>query len=279
MPPFQPPLDPTEVDAAFPRRYLHIDVLKSGGQGSVFRVLAGPAHSSSDGTPIALKVYFADQLEERTQREVDALRRIQSAVVVSLVDTGRVTLRNLPCIWIETAFVEGECLGPIISRGPIELETVAAIAHDIARALEVLWVHRIVHRDVKPDNIILRPDGHAVLIDLGVARHTALESLTSYGKTWGTEGYLSPEQGRALRSLTCKSDVFCLGIVIQEALLGRHPTARRQVQLAAGGPVTSTLRQGLPVAFNALVDRMVSRDPIRRPTPAEIATSMRPFVK
>src|SRR5205823_12550809 len=118
---------------------------------------------------------------------------------------------------------------------------------------------------LKPYNIMLRPDGQAVLIDLGVARHIALDSLTTYGKTWGTEGYLSPEQARIVRSLTCKSDVFALGVVVQESLLGRHPTARHQQQLVAGGPATASLQAGLPTEFIALVDRMVHRDPVRRP--------------
>jgi len=278
VPAFDPPLGPAEIDAAFPGRYLRIDVLKSGGQGAVFRVEFGPNQEQPAGASVALKIYYADQLEERTQREIDALKQVQVASLVRFVATGRISIRGLPCLWLETAFIEGESLADVIARGSLSVLQTARIAHDVAGALHELWAHRIVHRDVKPDNIMLRPDGHAVLIDLGVARHIALDSLTTYGKTWGTEGYLSPEQSRAVRSLTCKSDVFALGVVVQECLLGRHPTARRQPQLVAGGPATATLQSGLPSDFCALVDRMVHRDPVRRPQPAELVDDMLPFL-
>jgi serine/threonine-protein kinase len=272
-------LAPAEISAAFPGRYQSVQVLKSGGQGAVFRVEAGLDQQQPRGTPIALKIYYADQLEERTEREVNALKQIQIESLVQFVGTGRTTIRGLPCIWLETTFIEGESLAAIITRGPLSRSQAATIAHDVAVALDQLWTHRIVHRDVKPDNIMLRPDGHAVLIDLGVARHIELDSLTTYGKTWGTEGYFSPEQSRAVRSLTCKSDVFALGIVVQESLLGRHPTGRRQPQLVAGGPATAAIQPGLPAEFIALVDRMVHRDPVRRPTPSEVVVSMRPFLR
>ena len=220
MPAFDPPLAPAEIDVALPARYQRIDVLKSGGQGAVFRVEFGPNQERPAGTPVALKIYYADQLEERTEREVDALKQIQVASLVRFVATGRITIRGLPCIWLETAFIEGEPLAAVIGRGPLSISQTATIAHDVAAALDELWARRIVHRDVKPDNIMVQADGHAVLIDLGVARHIELDSLTTYGKTWGTEGYLSPEQSRAVRTLTCKSDVFALGVVVQECLLG-----------------------------------------------------------
>lgn len=277
MAPFSPPLTPSEIDAAFPGRYQRVDVLKSGGQGAVFRVEFGPGQQQPAGTPVALKIYYADQLEERTEREIDALKRIRTETLVQFVGTGRITIRGLPCIWLETTFIDGESLASVIARGPVTVPVVATVVHDVAIALDHIWTQRIVHRDVKPDNIMLRPDGHAVLIDLGVARHLQLDSLTTYGKTWGTEGYFSPEQCRATRSLSCKSDVFALGVVAQEALLGRHPTARRQPQLVTGGPPTISLVNGLPSDFCAVVDRMVHRDPVRRPTPVELAAAMDPF--
>jgi len=279
VPPFDPPLVSAEIEAAFPGRYQSVHVLKTGGQGAVFRVEAGSHQEQPAGTPVALKIYYADQLEERTEREINALKQIQIESLVRFVGTGRIAIRSLPCIWLETTFIEGEPLAAVITRGPLSCSSAATMAHDVALALEQLWAHRIVHRDVKPDNIMVRPNGHAVLIDLGVARHIELDSLTTYGKTWGTEGYLSPEQARIVRSLTCKSDVFALGVVVQESLLGRHPTARHQQQLVAGGPATASLQAGLPTEFIALVDRMVHRDPVRRPTPSEVVVSMRSFLQ
>jgi serine/threonine protein kinase len=277
VPPFNPPLVSDEVDQALPGRYRAIQVLKSGGQGAVFRVEVGFGHSAPPGALLALKMYSADQLEERTDREIETLSHLHVDTLVEFVGTGRVTVRGLPCVWLETTFIEGEPLSSVLQRGPLPVPQIARIASDIGVVLDRLWERRIVHRDVKPDNIMLRADGRAILVDLGIARYMDMESLTTAGKTWGTVGYFSPEQFRAVRALTCKSDVFALGVVVQECLLGRHPTARRQPQLADGGPATAALRPALPAEFCAFVDRMVHRDPVRRPAPSEVVAAMQSF--
>lgn len=278
MPAFDPPLTPAEIQGAFPGRYLKLEALKSGGQGAVFRGTVAQGEPVPAGTQLALKIYYADQIEERTEREIAALQRISAPSLVRLVGTGRLDIRGLPCVWLETAFIEGQCLAARINGAALRITEISTIAHDVALAIEAIWGDRIVHRDIKPDNIIVTPAGRAVLIDLGVARHTALSSLTTHGKTWGTEGYLSPEQAQARRSLTCKSDIFALGVVIQEALLGRHPTNRRQALLASGGPATNALRSDLPSDFVSLVDRMVHREPVLRPLPRAVVDGMTAFM-
>jgi eukaryotic-like serine/threonine-protein kinase len=276
--PFSPPLSSTEIEGVFPNRFMRLVALTSGGQGAVFRgTLAGGGATSA--TPdVALKIYYADQVEERTTREIAALQRLQADVLVRLLGTGHVQIRGEPCIWMETEFIEGRSLASCIATGPLGIPQVSRLVHDVALAIEVIWADRIVHRDIKPDNIMVRSDGRAVLIDLGVARHTALSSLTTYGKTWGTEGYLSPEQAQTRRALTCKSDIFALGIVAQEALLGRHPTNRRQALLATGGPSTNALRPGIPPTVAATIDLMVSRDSFARPLPKAVVAAMQPFL-
>ncbi|MBP9896930.1 MAG: serine/threonine protein kinase [Gemmatimonadales bacterium] len=247
-------------------------ILKTGGQGAVFR--ATRIESSQD---VALKVYSASHVEERTEREVDALRRLRGDHIVTLLESGNCIIRGTPCVWLETEFIDGEPLSTAIHRGPLEPAHVAAIVCDISAAIESMWALRVVHRDIKPDNIMIRPDGRAVLIDLGIARHVDLDSLTTVGMAWGTQGYLSPEQCRAVHSLSCKSDVFGLGVVAQEALVGRHPTARHQPTLISGGPSTVSLRPGTAAQLTAIIDRMVHRDPLRRPLPAEIISALRDF--
>jgi len=262
-----------------PGRYSRAAELKAGGQGCVFRATIGDGQEIPAGTEVALKVYYADQIEERTDREVAALQRIRAPSLVRLIGTTRVAIRGEPCLYLETEFIEGDCLAPRLQRGPMTVPEIATVVHDVALAIEAIWADRIVHRDIKPDNIILTALGRAVLIDLGVARHTSLTSLTTVGKTWGTEGYLSPEQAQGRRALTCKSDVFALGIVAQESLLGRHPTGRRQTPLvAAGGPKTGPLIAGLPLAFTVFLDKMVSRDTALRPMPKAVANAMRQFM-
>lgn len=276
MTPFSPPLDADEVRRTFPGRYTELTALKTGGQGAVFRGVIAMGQELA-GSKVALKVYFADQVRERTAREIDALRRIVADSLVRLVSTGHLEIRGVPCVWLETEYIEGESLASVIGARRLTVPEIAQIALDIAVAIDAIWSQRIVHRDIKPDNIMVTPAGRAVLIDLGVARHTALSPLTTYGKTWGTEGYLSPEQAEARRSLTCHSDVFALGVVVQEAVLGRHPTNRDQNLLMAGGVQTKPLQADLPGAFVDLVDEMVRRQAFLRPPPNVVAERFRAF--
>jgi serine/threonine protein kinase len=89
---------------------------------------------------------------------------------------------------------------------------------------------------------------------------------------------MSPEQALARRSLTCHSDVFALGIVVQQSILGRHPTNGDQDMLMNGGPSTAPLKAGLPAEFVALVDQMVLRRSFLRPAPQAVAERLQPFI-
>jgi eukaryotic-like serine/threonine-protein kinase len=266
---FTPPLTTEEVAAAFGGRFSTVEPLAAGGQGAVFR-----ATSPGETGGVALKVYFEDQVEERTRREVNALRAMRGPTIVRLVDEGHCHIRGAKCIYIATTFIEGETLATALARGPLLPGEVARIGHDIALAIDEMWQQRVVHRDIKPANIMLTTAGGAVLIDLGLARHLALTSLTSKGKTWGTEGYFSPEQARGL-GLTCRSDIFALGVSLQESLLGRHPTSRRQRDLLSGGPLTASLRPKIPPELVTVIDEMVARSPINRPMPKAVAERLR----
>lgn len=256
------------MQSAFGPRFTIIESIAAGGQGAVFKAL-----TSNGVSHVALKVYFEDQIEERTRREIIALQSITGDTIVKLADEGRCELRGQPCIFIATSYIAGETLAAFIGRDPLEPNAAARIGHDIALAVGLLWAERIVHRDIKPSNIMMTDAGRAVLIDLGLARHLDLSPLTSVGKTWGTEGYLSPEQAKG-SLLSCKSDIFALGIVLQESLLGRHPTSRRQAALLEGGPRTSSLRAGLPAGLVTVIDAMVHKSPLRRPLPADAAFAL-----
>jgi serine/threonine protein kinase len=158
---------------------------------------------------------------------------------------------------------------------------VCNIAADISDALETVWSSRIVHRDIKPSNIMYMPDeDRAILIDLAYARHIGKTSLTTFGRTYGTIGYMSPEQFlRAERSLTCKSDVFSLGVVLLESATGCHPTGRDQRVLARNPPQSRKLIPDFPDELKHLFDRMLSRRPAFRPTPAEVRDAMGAFLQ
>jgi len=265
---FVPPLTADEVEAAFGGAYRLDAVLEAGGQGAVFR-----ARSTKEDM-VALKVYHAEQLEERLARELQALKTIREPTLVRLHEAGSCTIRGQPCRFLATAFIEGRPLNVVLAaEGPQSVDCVARVGRDIASAVERIWKDRIVHRDIKPNNVMLTPEGGAVLIDLGIARHIDRTPLTATGLTWGTRGHLSPEQARG-QALTCKSDIFALGVLLQECILGRHPTGRRQELLVNGGVKTDGLRPGLPPVLSRLIDGMVLRNAVYRPGPGSVSGTL-----
>lgn len=270
---FDPPLSLAEAVKAFGKRYSVTEQVFTGGQGAVFK-----ATPTGVDLVVALKIYFPEQMSERTEREIAALHRLKSPAVVRLFDSGKVAIRGLECLYVATDFIEGEPLSDTIRRYAMPREDVARLGVDIATAIDALWRERIVHRDIKPPNIIRAEDGRGVLIDLGVARHLTLNTITSAGVTWGTLGYMAPEHVKAQRQLTCKADIFSLGIVLQECLLGRHPVNRRQDLLQAGGPSCRSLGVAIPEKFGAIVDAMVHREAFRRPLPIDVINDFRQFV-
>ena len=272
--PFDPPLTDREIAEALGHEVTNLVPLEQGGQGVVFRATIDSSVGQND---VALKIYFDDVLEERTTREVAALEAIRLPTLVRLVAAGSCVLRSVTVRYVATEFVQGETLLSALGRGPLSVQRVARIGVDSAQTIEALWAARIVHRDIKPGNLMLATNGRAVLIDLGLARHVALGSLTTAGLVWGTEGYMSPEQMKGRRKLTCKSDLFALGIVLQEALLGRHPTGRQQAPLLRGGLRTEVLRANLPPAFAEVIDSVLSELPESRPLPRETASKLEPF--
>jgi len=271
---FIPTLAPTEVEKAFAGSFTGLTSFPgcAGGQGIVFKATANTG-SQQPVITVALKIYYPGSLVERTRREVQALSRLKCETLVKLCGAGHITLRGQKCMYVATEFVDGEVLLNRLTRGPLPLGQTARIGRDVALAIHTLWQERVVHRDIKPQNIMLTKGGGAVLIDLGVARHLALGPLTTLGKTWGTEGYMSPEQANALRQLSCKSDVFALGIVLLESLVGAHPTGYSQLALSGGGPLTSGFGLALPPDFVSRLDSMLVLTPHGRPNPDQIATS------
>jgi eukaryotic-like serine/threonine-protein kinase len=266
MPQFTPPLTARDIDCAFPSRFASIVPIDAGGQGSVFRCTNGAA-------TLAVKIYVPDaatHIEERTAREVKALQRLDCPTIVRLVEHGQVPIRRQMCRFVTTAFIDGETAAARLqSTGPMPLSEAASLACDVGKAIEAMWQtpERIVHRDIKPPNIMLGASGRAVLIDLGIARHTSLESLTLTGAAWGTLGYMSPEQAAGRKRLSCKSDVFALGVVLVTCLSGSHPTGGDQRRLSSLPPLARHLIPGLHAEVGAFLDAMLNRWAVSRPLP------------
>lgn len=254
-----------------PRNISISEEIGVGGQGVVYR-------GQYADRACAVKVYQPGQVSKRIQREVDAMRNIDADGLVDLFWAGELDINGGSSRVVVTSFVEGDSLEARLEEGSLTENRVYALGYHVASAINCLWDERIVHRDLKPENIILTPQNEAVVIDLGIARHIDKSSITARGATWGTRGYLSPEQSEAVRSLTCKSDVFTLAVVMLEASIGHHPTNGDQKLLLA-----ADFHERLPEELEdyseaALLRSMLHPRPTRRPTGGDVVDALESYV-
>src|SRR5437868_3187657 len=169
----------------------------------------------------------ADQLE-RFRREARAVAQLNHPHIVTVIDAGEELspdgVRPPECApYIVLEYVEGETLKDVIRReGPLEIPRAIAYALEIARALEAAHERMIVHRDVKPQNVLIGAEGGAKITDFGIARSLTEEGLTVAGRVLGTTDYVSPEQALG-QPVAGQSDLYSLGIVLYEMLTGEVP--------------------------------------------------------
>ncbi|WP_340374498.1 bifunctional serine/threonine-protein kinase/ABC transporter substrate-binding protein [Streptomyces sp. SS7] len=244
--------------------------LGAGGMGVVY------LGRSAGGTLVALKVIQAEYAEdpgfrERFRREADTARRMTSPWVAPLVDADPEAEQP----WLATVFVPGPSLAEAVAaHGPLPAGTVRVLGARLAEALRELHAAGLVHRDVKPGNVLLALDGPR-LIDFGVARDPQDTSLTSTGVVVGTPGFLSPEQARGARESGPAGDVFSLGCVLAYAATGRPPfgTGALDALLYRTAHDAPDL-EGVPEEIAGPVGGCLEKDPQRRPTAEALARSL-----
>ncbi|KUN80709.1 bifunctional serine/threonine-protein kinase/ABC transporter substrate-binding protein [Streptomyces griseoruber] len=244
--------------------------LGAGGMGVVY------LGRSAGGTLVALKVIQAEYAEdpgfrERFRREADTARRMTSPWVAPLVDADPEAEQP----WLATAFVPGPSLAEAVAaHGPLPAGTLRVLGARLAEALRELHAAGLVHRDVKPGNVLLALDGPR-LIDFGVARDPEDTSLTSTGVVVGTPGFLSPEQARGARESGPAGDVFSLGCVLAYAATGRPPfgTGALDALLYRTAHDAPDL-EGVPREIAQVVGGCLEKDPERRPTAEALARSL-----
>ncbi|MGA2369398.1 MAG: serine/threonine-protein kinase [Candidatus Korobacteraceae bacterium] len=265
------PFVPADIEAALGHRYVIGPEVAVGGQGVVFKATRT---SQPDGTPandiVALKLNLHQDQEMRVQREVTAIENISDPSLARLIEHGYCDVAGSRTRYVAWEFVEGQTLSNRLRIGGRLLDSeVLPIGRDVSAAIAAIWSRRIVHGDIKPSNIMLRDSGGAVLIDLGAARHSEQDNTMAARRPFGTWGYFSPEQAKG-EPVTCASDIFSLGIVMLQCLLGRHPTACHQSDLEEGFRATS-FKLGASAALLSMLDKMLSQRPAFRPIPADLS--------
>ncbi|WTB89339.1 serine/threonine protein kinase [Streptomyces cellulosae] len=258
------PLDTDEPTVVGPYRLL--GRLGSGGMGRVY------LGRSAGGRTVAVKIvhpHFAldEEFRARFRREVDAARRVGGAWTAPVLDADP----DARVPWVATAYAAGPSLTAAVTElGPLPEHTVRTLGAGLAEALAAVHGLGLVHRDVKPSNVLLTLDG-PLLIDFGIARATdGTASLTSTGVSIGSPGYMSPEQILG-KGVTGAADVFSLGAVLAYAATGAPPfpgdsSAALLYRVVHEPPELD----GLTGELREVTEACLDKDPSARPSPADI---------
>jgi serine/threonine protein kinase len=251
---------------ALPQRFRDARRLGHGGMGDI--LLARDTVLDRDVAIKVLAERFAEDesIRKRFTREALAAARLSSAPnTVTIFDVGETGGR--PFIVME--YLPGGSLDDRLQDGPVPPEQALAWLDQAARALDAAHAGGIVHRDVKPANLLLDGDGNVHVADFGVARATGLDSLTLAGTVVGTAGYLSPEQARG-EPAGPASDRYALGVLAFELLTGRRPFERDTTAAEAAAHVHESVpsiherNPRLPAAIDRCFRRAMAKDPEQR---------------
>jgi serine/threonine-protein kinase len=270
-----PVADPlASLQAALAGRYTIERELGRGGMATVYL-----AQDLKHHRRVAIKVLQSELAAalgpERFLREIEIAAGLTHPHIVPLYDSGFAA----GLMYYVMPHVEGESLRERLARErQLTIDEVRAITREVADALRYAHGHGVVHRDIKPDNVLLSA-GHAFVTDFGIAKAldaaTGSRTLTSVGVALGTPAYMAPEQGAADRATDHRADLYALGVIAYEMLAGQPPFAgrRREQVLAAHAGETpqsvAELRPGCPAPLAALVMRCLEKRPGARPQHAE----------
>ena len=260
-------------------RYELLELVGTGGMSSVYK-----AHDQLLERNVALKVlhpHFGDDDEyvERFRREARAVAQLSHPNIVTVIDRGEADGHQ----FIVFELIEGENLKELVGRtGPLPVRRAAELALAVADGLAFAHENGLVHRDVKPQNVLVNADGEAKVTDFGIARSLDVErGMTQTGTVLGTSNYLSPEQASG-KPVTPATDVYSLGVVLYELLTAEVPfpgenfVAVAMKHLNEPPPDILAQRPDVPLRLAAALERALEKDPAQRfPTMREFASELR----
>jgi len=273
---------PDLVNQTVADRYTLERELGGGGMATVYLAFDRKHHRQ-----VAVKVLtpaIATQLgPERFLREIEIAAALTHPHILPVHDSGHVG----DSLYYVMPYVEGQSLRQRLEHDTrVPLQDALVIAHEVAEALDYAHRHGIVHRDIKPANILLA-DGHALVADFGIARAVRAASetkLTGTGSVIGTPAYMSPERAKGDREIEGRSDIYSLGLVLYEMLVGQlpaGPTDRHAVATGRFADLPPSHRKqlaGVPGAVERALTRALAADPDERfPTAGDFATALGAF--
>ncbi|MFF7719962.1 protein kinase [Streptomyces luteogriseus] len=262
-------------------RYQLRDLLGQGGMASVHL-----AYDSVLDRQVAIKTLHTDlgreqAFRERFRREAQSVAKLTHTNIVSVFDTGEDTLDGMTTPYIVMEYVEGRPLGSVLDedvrqQGAMPADKALKITADVLAALEISHEMGLVHRDIKPGNVMMTKRAVVKVMDFGIARamQSGVTSMTQTGMVVGTPQYLSPEQALG-RGVDARSDLYSVGIMLFQLVTGRlpfeadSPLAIAYAHVQEEPPVPSSVNRALPPAVDALIARALKKNPNERFPSAE----------
>lgn len=246
-------------------RYRLVEMLGRGGMGEVWR-----AFDTVTERIVAVKVLPAhlagdEGFQQRFLREAKAAASLNEPHVVPIYDFGEIDSR----LFVAMRLVDGQDLQHLLAHGPLSPDRAVTLIEQIALALDAAHRIGLVHRDVKPSNILVAEDDFAYLIDFGIARVAGETGLTSTGMTLGTWPYMAPERFRT-GTADARADVYALTCVLHQALTGQQPFPGESLEQIATGhmfdppPRPSAIQNSVPAAMDDVVATGMAKDPDER---------------
>ena len=259
----------------FADRYVIEQTIGRGGMGSVFRVV-----DQQSGETLALKILYGTANLKRFQREAELLARVGSDVVPKIHDSGIAD----GLMYLVTEFIDGVNLrDALAAKGALPLADVVRIGATIADCLTAAHECGVIHRDIKPHNVMLTRNGGVRLIDFGIARDAAVNAtaITGSSTMLGTPLYMAPEQFNAERT-DARTDIYSLGVLLFEVATARlpfvadTPTALAVKHVTEAAPHPRALRAEIPMMLDYVILKCLEKNPADRyATAADVARDLR----